>query len=165
MRIEQAAPVLKITFNPEQDPSEDPDVVSDWTANYIPPATPVESSGVLGLPATYRLEWADALQYPDGTVYPIFPLPPLPPVGTFFVALQYYWNAADLVGDSGKQYFGAPALPVVFQQYVNGTLPGADAIPQRANYGMAFRPARRAVYSLPPGTSPTTRSESHPAVQ
>ncbi|MEZ5436828.1 MAG: hypothetical protein R3F22_12540 [Lysobacteraceae bacterium] len=167
MDIEQPAPMLKITFNPEQEPSADLDILSDWTSTYIPPATPVEPSGVLGLPATYRLEKADALQYPDGTVSPLSPLPPLPPAGTFFVALQYYWNAADLVGNSGKQYFGAPALPVVFQQYVNGTLPGPDEVAQRANYGMAFRPAGRGAYTLPPGggSVPHQASDVRPEAQ
>lgn len=110
---EQAEPFFAISFNPSGEQAP-------------------SSSGLLGLPGAYRLEApAESGQQFDS----------MAPTGAFYAAYRDD-TYPDLVSNNGNRYYGAPAIPVIFQQYVNGTLQGSDGIPQRANYGKAFRSTR-----------------------
>ncbi|MCB1560893.1 MAG: hypothetical protein KDI75_07340 [Xanthomonadales bacterium] len=109
-----ASPLLVVSFNPAD--------------SYIAP------SEVLGLPGAWRMELVP--EHP-------FQFPPMAPEGSFHarpneLALNYGYT---LQAEDGFLYRGAPAIPVVFQRYVNGVLQGGDGVPQRANYSIAFAPA------------------------
>ncbi|MEZ5437974.1 MAG: hypothetical protein R3F22_08065 [Lysobacteraceae bacterium] len=98
-------------------------------------------SSLLGIPDSYGPEtWVGDQSAIDS----------LATLGTFSIWFSEDLNGGatqdeyqELTSNESTRYFGAPVLPVVFQQFVNGTLQGEDGVPQRANYSKAFAPTRR----------------------
>jgi len=110
----QALPIMAVSFNPAE--------------------SQIAPSAVLDLPGAWRMEFPSENEYQ---------LPPLPSEGSFHArpssnSLNYGWS---MISNEGNGFRGAPAIPVVFQRYVNGVLEGSDGVPQRANYSFAFAPA------------------------
>src|SRR5690606_776200 len=97
--------------------------------------TRVAPSAVLDLPGAWRMELPPENEYQ---------FPPLASEGSFHgrpTSTPLNHPVDSLVSNEGNHFRGAPAIPVVFQRYVNGVLSGSDGVPQRANYSMAFAPA------------------------